>query len=67
MEQIERKIALYERRVKRFEKKHRINFEAYTKRLKNRATIREEDEWMEWESAIDMLAAWRKAKKALEN
>ncbi len=67
MEQIEHKIALYERRVKRFEKKHRTNFAAYTKRLRNRATISEEDEWMEWESAVDMLEAWQKAKKALEN
>jgi len=66
LEQIDRKITLYERRVKRFGKKHRTNFEAYTKRLRNHATVTQEDEWMEWEAALDMLEAWLKAKKALE-
>jgi len=67
LEQIDRKIALYERRVKHFQKKHHIGFEAYTKRLKQHATIIQEDEWMEWEAALEMLTEWRNAKKALEN
>ncbi|MBI5305571.1 MAG: hypothetical protein HY868_25805 [Chloroflexi bacterium] len=67
IEQINRKISLYESRVKRFEKKHRVNFDTFGKRLRGRATMRQEDEWMEWEAALAMLAAWRKAKKAIEN
>ncbi len=67
IEQIDHKIAAYARRVKRFETRHRMKFDAYTRRLKNRATVSEEDEWMEWEAAVDMLAAWQNAKKALEN
>ncbi|MBI5032375.1 MAG: hypothetical protein HZB51_17755 [Chloroflexi bacterium] len=67
LEQIVRKIALYERRAKQFQKKHRVSFEAYTKKLKRHATMRQEDEWMEWEAALDMLDEWRNAKKALEN
>jgi len=67
LEQINRKIASYERRVKNFERKHRVSFETFTKRLQNRATIRQEDEWMEWEAALDMLDEWRKARKAIEN
>jgi len=67
VEQAQKKIAHYERRVKRFQKKHRTSFENYTKRLQNRATITQEDEWMKWETAIDMLEAWRTASKALEN
>lgn len=65
MEQIKRKISSYERRIKRFERKHRTNFEAYTRRLRNRATVTQEDEWMEWESAVDMLEAWRRAGRGL--
>lgn len=67
LEQINRKISLYASRVKRFEKKHRASFETFGKRLRGRATVRQEDEWMEWEAALAMLATWRKAKKALEN
>ncbi len=67
LEQINRKIASYERRVKNFERKHHARFETFTKRLQSRATIRQEDEWMEWEAAIEMLDEWRNAKKALEN
>lgn len=67
LDQINRKIACYERRVKNFERKHRASFETFTARLQNRATIRHEDEWMEWEAAIEMRDGWRKAKRALEN
>ncbi len=67
LDQIDRKIALYERRAKRFERKHRAGFAAFTKRLQHRATIRQEDEWMEWETTLEMLNEWRNAKKALED
>ena len=67
LEQINRKISAYDRRVKQFERKHRTNFEAFGKRIRNRATVRQEDVWMEWEAAIAMREAWRKAKKAIEN
>ncbi len=67
IEQTEKKINLYERRVKRFQKKHRVDFEEYGKRLKNRATTKQEEEWLEWEAAREMLAAWQRAKKALES
>jgi hypothetical protein len=67
IEQINRKISLYERRVKQFERKHRTNFDAFSRRLKGRATVRQEDEWMEWEAALAMREAWHKAKKAIEN
>lgn len=67
IEQVDRKIALYESRVKRLEKKHGVKFETFGKRLRGRATIQQEDEWMDWEAALAMLAAWRKAKRAIEN
>ena len=67
VEQVDRKIALYARRVRQFEKKHRTSFANFGKRLRQRATTRQEDEWMEWEAALDMLEEWRKAKKELEN
>ncbi len=67
IDQVNRKISLYASRVKRFEKKHRTDFDGFSKRLRNRATPRQEDEWMDWETALSMLAAWRKAKKELEN
>jgi hypothetical protein len=67
IEQVDLKISFYESRVKRFEKKHRMDFEAFGKRLRGRATTRQEDEWMEWEESLAMLAAWRKTKRAIKN
>jgi hypothetical protein len=65
LDQINRKISLYERRVRRFEKKHRTTFEKFSRRLHGRASLRQEDEWLEWEAAVEMLAEWRKAKGEL--
>ena len=67
LDQVNRKISTYDRRVKQFERKHHTSFEAFGKHLQNRATVRQEDEWMEWEAAIAMREAWRKAKRTLEN
>jgi Arc/MetJ-type ribon-helix-helix transcriptional regulator len=67
LQQVDRKIALYARRVKQLEKKYRTSFEGFGKRLRQRATPRQEDVWMEWEATLDMLEEWRNAKKAIEN
>ena len=48
---IRHKIESYKMKLKDFEQKHRMNFTAFSKKLKKGASIAEEDEWMEWEAA----------------
>ena len=61
VEQIERKITSYRDQVNAFEKKHHLSLEGYNHRLEGKATMEEEDEWMEWKGAAIMLEAWQKA------
>ena len=60
---IRHKIESYKMKLKDFEQKHRMNFTAFSKKLKKGASIKEEDEWMEWEAAKNMLKAWKQAAK----
>ena len=39
-----------------------MDFEQWTEALKGKATIEEEDDWMEWEAAQDALENWRKIR-----
>ncbi len=88
LDHVNRSIALYQSRIKRFEKRYRLTpnktikrsprisangfeehwkvFNQFTARLKNRATIQQEDDWMDWEAALEMFEGWHKLKKALE-
>ncbi len=64
-EMAERKIKHYARVVKRFEAKYRTSFPKFSEKLKSKATPKLEDDWMEWEAAINMLHAWKKASEEL--
>lgn len=55
---IEHKISHYEHIIKKFERKYGMSFSDFSKKLEQGATIKEEDDWMEWEAAINMLGAW---------
>jgi len=41
--------------IARFRQKYGMGFEEFTASLSGKATIGEEDDWMMWESARDML------------
>jgi len=58
------RIKTYERTVKKYERKYG-SFEELTKMLEIKARPKLEDEWMDWESARNMLEAWKKASKEL--
>lgn len=58
------RIKTYERIVKKYERKYG-SFEEFTKRLEGKAMPKLEDKWMDWESARNMLEAWKKASKEL--
>ncbi len=59
------KIKAYEKIIRKYERKYG-SFEDFTKRLEGKANPKLEDEWMDWESARNMLEAWRKASRELD-
>jgi hypothetical protein len=60
---IRHKIESCRMKLKAFEQKHHMNFIGFSKKLKKGASVAEDDEWMEWEAAKNMLKAWKLAAK----
>jgi hypothetical protein len=60
---IKHKIQFYKKQLKIFEKKYSMPFDVLSKKLETGASISEEDDWMEWEAAQNMLKVWEKAAK----
>ncbi len=60
---IKHKIEIYTKQLKSFEQKYRMSFDAFSRKLEKGASIAEEDEWMEWEAAENMLKAWKQAAR----
>jgi len=59
------KMKAYERTIRRFKNKHRMSFEEFTEKLEGKATPELERDWMEWEAAINMHNAWKKASQEI--
>jgi hypothetical protein len=60
-----RKIRAYERKIKRFEEKYGT-FIQFSQKIRNKATPWQENQWMEWEAAINMLSAWKTVTNELD-
>jgi len=59
------KVGYYRRRIRKLESKYSADFDAFTARLKGRATPAEEDDWLAWKSARRMLTDWQQAYQDL--
>lgn len=66
LDYIDRRIAWVQTQVRRLEKKHGQSFALYSQSLIGQATTADEDEWMEWESLLDMLENWRQVKAEVQ-
>jgi hypothetical protein len=53
----ENKLRYYEQVIKKFERRYGMGFSDFSKKLEQGATIKEDDDWMEWEAAVNMLDA----------
>lgn len=62
-ERVDEKIRHYEEEIHAFESKYNITFEGFSKQL-SKVTLSDEQEqdWMEWEAALNMLKAWKSVK-----
>ncbi|MEA1906864.1 MAG: hypothetical protein U9N12_07945 [Euryarchaeota archaeon] len=56
---VKHKLDHYECIIEKFERKYNMDFSDFSKKLERGAAIKEEDDWMEWEAAINMLGAWK--------
>jgi hypothetical protein len=65
--EVSRKIARYRRRIRHFEHKYGMDFQAFSARLEEGANIIEEDDWMAWRSALSLLADWERAYRELQS
>jgi hypothetical protein len=65
---VQRRAQTYADVILRMEKKHGKSFAAFSRDLRQKASMAKEDEWMEWKAAIEMREAWQRAfKKLLRN
>jgi hypothetical protein len=64
--EVDRKISKYRRRISRLKKKHNMTFDEFTAHLNGRATIDQEDDWLEWEAAMKMLSDWEVTREELQ-
>jgi len=62
LDYIDRRIVGVQGKLRRLEKKHGKSFADFSQSILGQATIQDEDEWMEWESLLDMLESWRDVK-----
>ena len=61
VEQVEQKITVYREQVQTFEEKYHYSLDEHSRLLEGKASMEEEDEWMEWKGAVVMLEAWQQA------
>ena len=54
-----RKVKAYEKKIKTYETKYG-SFEKFTRNIRGTASPKQEDQWMDWESAINMLKTWKR-------
>ena len=67
LDEVSRKIARYRRRIRHFERKYGTDFQTFSARLEDGATIAEEDDWMAWRSALSLLSDWEIAYRELKS
>ena len=66
LDYIEHQMAQIEAELKRYEQKYQQTFAEWSESLSGRATIADEDDWLEWEANLDMLDSWRQVKSEIE-
>ena len=64
---VRNKITYYRRRIRRLENKYGVDFDTFTQQLKHKATPIEEDDWLGWRSARNMLDDWQKTYQDLQH
>lgn len=67
LDYITRKIKQYDKTIRALKKKYGSDFNEFTLTIKNKATFAQEDDWMDWKSAIEMRQSWNNVQKMIIN
>ena len=67
LDYITRKIKQYDKTIRALKKKYKGDFNEFTLAIKNKATLDQEDDWMDWKSAIEMRRSWNNVQKMIIN
>ena len=67
LDYITRKIKQYDKTIRALKKKYKSDFNEFTLTIKNKATLDQEDDWMDWKSAIEMRRSWNNVQKMIIN
>jgi len=62
---VRERMVRYRRRIQRLERKHGVDFTEFTRQIEGTATPQQEDDWLAWRSAIDMLNEWKAVYQTL--
>jgi hypothetical protein len=62
---VERRIEEYRRRLDELAAKHGADLDSFAEAIRGTATPEQEDDWMEWKAANEMLQGWREALRAI--
>jgi hypothetical protein len=65
LDYVSRKIAQYDKIIVSFKKKYSCDFDQFSAKIKNNASLAIEDDWMEWKSATEMRQSWKNANKMI--
>lgn len=63
---VRERVLRYRRRIQRLERKHSADFAGFTRRIEGSATPQQEDDWLAWRSAIDMMNEWQAVYRSLD-
>jgi hypothetical protein len=66
IEQASKKITEYRRTIKRLQKKYQVaDLDEFTHLIQGHASLQQEDDWLEWKAALEMLPVWEKTRHQL--
>jgi hypothetical protein len=66
LDHISHQIAWAKKELQQYEQKYGQSFDEWSKSIEGRASVAEEDDWLEWEATLDMLAGWQQVVHAVE-
>lgn len=65
LDYVHRKIDQYDRVINSLVNKYGCDYDQFTERIKNDASIATEDDWMDWKGALEMRQSWVNANKMI--
>lgn len=66
IEQTLKKIMEYRHTIRKLQRKYNVKeLEELPRKIKDQASIQQEDDWLEWKAAVEMIEGWEKILREL--